>query len=90
MTEEATVAVPVADLLGAVRDLEEYVISLDRILSRVNFGGDPAILVSYVAERDVFRRVAHARQRLSELLEPVVGEEKMDQAAADAYVYTDP
>ncbi|GAA0613517.1 hypothetical protein HPO96_26740 [Kribbella sandramycini] len=89
MSERTSVEVPLEDLLSVFGDLEEYVVSLDRILSRVSFGGDPAVLVGYVADRDVFRRVAFARRRLTELLEPVVDPEVLDRVAGEAYIYSD-
>jgi len=83
------VEVPTDDLLAAFRDLEEYVVSLDRILSRIDFGGDPSLLARYVSDRDVFRRLAKARARLTDLLEPVVGSDSLDRVAEEAYKYSD-
>lgn len=89
MSEEDTVSIPVKDLLRVFKDLEEYVVSLDRILSRIQSGGDPAILVKYVSQRDIFRRIAQDRYRLVELLAPIVGQEELEQVAEEAYVFTD-
>jgi hypothetical protein len=70
-------------------DLEEYVVSLDRILSRIGAGASPDILLGYVVDRRLFQRIAEARGAVGDALEAVVGESQMESMAEGAYRYSD-
>ncbi|MFF7637303.1 hypothetical protein ACFZB9_29750 [Kitasatospora sp. NPDC008050] len=87
---EGTVEIPLADMVNAVRDLNEYVVSLDRILSRIGTGGkSPEILLQYIVDRNVLRRIADLRTVVCDALEDRIGEEAVDEIADGAYFYTD-
>ncbi|WP_073485691.1 hypothetical protein [Streptoalloteichus hindustanus] len=82
------VSIPVADASRAFQDLNEYVVSLDRIMSRIGTGGkDPQILLQYFSDRDVFRRIAWLRGVMGEALEDVIGEDEVDRIGEDSYVF---
>ncbi|MFI6168527.1 hypothetical protein ACIBCN_17240 [Nocardia sp. NPDC051052] len=81
-------SLPLADAIELFCDMEEFVKSLDRIRSRIAFGGaDPQILVDYIVDREVFQRLAKARRRLIELVEPVIGAEQLEEIAEGVYAY---
>jgi hypothetical protein len=87
-TEEREVSLPLAAAIELFRDMEEFVVSLDRIRSRIAFGqASPHIMMDYMVEREMFQRLAKARRVLSDLLEPVIGEEALEEIAEDTYVY---
>jgi hypothetical protein len=71
-------------------DLEEFVVSLDRILSRIGRGADPEILVDFFVERRVFQRLALARRDVTEAVEQYVDSAVLDELAESGYKYTDP
>ncbi|WP_258341727.1 hypothetical protein [Saccharopolyspora gregorii] len=72
----------------ALRDTNEFVVSLDRILSRIGAGGeDPRLLVDYVVDRNVLRRLAELRATLGDALEDVLGADSVDEIAESAYRY---
>lgn len=81
--------IPLDDALLIFRDLEEYVVSFDRILSRIGAGADPVTLIDYLADRDIPSRLARARGIMGELLEERIGAEAVDEIAENGYVYTD-
>lgn len=86
----ATVSITLAEAIEAVRDLDEYVVSLDRIRSRIAFGGhSPEILLDYIIDRNVFQRLAHLRRVVCDAVAEVVGEEMVEEIAESAYAYTD-
>ncbi|QES49825.1 hypothetical protein DEJ50_20375 [Streptomyces venezuelae] len=96
MTETASqnqpdsVEMSLSDAIVAARDLNEYVVSLDRILSRIGTGGqDPEILVRYIVDRDVRTRLAEMRNVICTALESRLGEERVDEICEEAYFYTD-
>ncbi|WP_327254632.1 hypothetical protein [Streptomyces sp. NBC_01244] len=84
------VEISLADAIQATRDLNEYVVSLDRILSRIGTGGkDPEILCDYVVDRKVLRRLGNLRNVIGTALEQELGEEAVHEIAEEAYFYTD-
>lgn len=70
-------------------DLEEYTVSLDRIMSRINGGADPEILLNYVLDRMVASRMSHARTFVGDVIAVHIGEEALEEAAEGAYKYSD-
>jgi hypothetical protein len=87
--KKAEVKLSVEDAASIFRDLEEYVVSLDRIISRIGSGIDPAILVDYLAERRVPARLASVRELLGDKLEAEIGEEELEIIAESAFRYSD-
>ena len=86
---EKYVKIALEDMVTLFGDAEEYVVSLDRILSRIGAGRDPEILLNYVVDRQVFQRIAHARQVLAGALEEVVGVDEVERIAESRYRYHD-
>ncbi|MER8060193.1 MULTISPECIES: hypothetical protein [unclassified Streptomyces] len=77
------------DAVSIFRDLEEYVISFDRIISRIGSGADPVIFIEYLAAREVPARLARVRELLGDELEALVGEEALEAIAEDVFRYSD-
>ncbi|MDH6629142.1 hypothetical protein M2271_006978 [Streptomyces sp. LBL] len=71
------------------RDLEEYVVSLDRVLSRIGAGEDPRILLEYVVEHGLPARLARAREFVGDSLEKVIGAEAVEEIAEQVEGYRD-
>ncbi len=91
MSENTTVVLSSADLVEAVRDLNEYVVCLDRIFSRLGTGEYPdSILTDYLVERRVPQRLAWLRRIVSDAFEESVGADEIERIAEEAYAYTDP
>ena len=86
-----TVHLGVEDAIVAARDLNEYVVCLDRIFSRLGTGayGDE-ILTAYMIQRDVMPRLARLREKIFDALEEVIGPEESERIAEESYVYRDP
>jgi hypothetical protein len=78
------------DLTRVFADLEEVVVSLDRILSRIGAGAAPDILVRFVVERDLRVRLARDRTVVGDALAGVIGEEAVEEIAEAQYRYVDP
>ncbi|MCE3033137.1 MULTISPECIES: hypothetical protein [Streptomyces] len=78
------------DALLLFRDLEEYVVSLDRILSRLAAGADPAFLADYPVDRRVAARPARARGTVGDALEAVIGAEALEDIAEGVFRYSGP
>lgn len=90
MTDPSShVEVELHDMIKLYGDIEEYLICLDRILSRIDFGGDPKILYDYVVDRQLFKRIAHSREVLGNSLAQVIGESEVEVIAENIYKYTD-
>lgn len=87
--KEGQVCIPLADAMELFRDMQEFVVSLDRIRSRIAFGADPQILVDYVVDREVFQRLAKARGLFADLVASEIGEEQMEEMAEAVPVYPD-
>ncbi|WP_433664055.1 hypothetical protein ACQPW1_19190 [Nocardia sp. CA-128927] len=87
MSENVDVPLPLVDALELFRDMNEFVISFDRISSRITWGADPQILMDYIVDRNVFPRLAKIRGRLGDLVESVIGEERLEEIGESGYVY---
>jgi hypothetical protein len=87
---DVMVPVDLQTLMRLFADLEEYVVSLDRILSRIGSGADSGILLNYVVERDVFRRLATTRMVITQILDGVVDEYELEEIAESTFKYSDP
>ncbi|MGW3651197.1 hypothetical protein [Streptomyces sp. NPDC000878] len=85
-----TVQVELAGFTDLYRDLESYVVSLDRVLSRIGAGDDPGILVDYVVEHGLPARLARDRRFVIDSLESVIGAEAVEEIAEQVKVYGDP
>ncbi len=84
-----SVSVELAGFTDLFRDLESYVVSLDRVLSRIGAGADPGILVEYVVGHDLRVRLAWDRGFVSDSLEHVIGAEALEEIAEQVKVYGD-
>ncbi|MET9088206.1 hypothetical protein ABZX77_41070 [Streptomyces sp. NPDC004237] len=77
------VRLPLDEVVAVLRDLNEFVVSLDRIGSRQASGtADEFTVGSFVAEWDVARRLARARRVIGVALDAQLSEE--DNAEIDA------
>ncbi|MEU6086474.1 hypothetical protein ABZ865_06620 [Streptomyces sp. NPDC047085] len=84
-----SVPVELAGFTELFRDLEEYVVSLDRVLSRIGAGEDPRILLEYVVEYGLPARLARAREFVGDALEQVIGAEALEEIAEHIEGYRD-
>ncbi|WP_322748732.1 MULTISPECIES: hypothetical protein [unclassified Frankia] len=85
-----TVMIGIDDAIDAFRDLNEFVVALDRIGSRIEGGGrDPALLFGYVVEHDMGRRLAHLRRVVGDALEAAIGEDEVDRIGEESYKFTE-
>jgi hypothetical protein len=67
-------------------DLNEFVVAFDQIFSRIAFSeASPDLLVSYMTERNVRRRLAEARSAVFDALERVIGQEASDRIGEEGY-----
>jgi hypothetical protein len=87
--EVRDVSLGLDDATVLFQDLEEYVVSLDRILSRIGSGADPAILVDYIVERKLRDRLARARGFVGDALELVLDEAEVERIAENGFRYSD-
>ncbi|WP_239313083.1 hypothetical protein [Frankia sp. Cj3] len=82
--------VGIGDAKDAFRDLNEFVVALDRIGSQIGNGDrDPALLFGYVVEHDVGRRLARLRRVVGDALEAVIGEDEVDRIGEESYKFTE-
>ncbi|WP_237702777.1 hypothetical protein [Candidatus Protofrankia datiscae] len=80
----------VNDATDAFRDLNEFVVALDRIGSRIGSGSqDSTLLLKYVVDRDVGRRLARLRRVIGDALEDIFGEEEVDRIGEESYKFTE-
>jgi hypothetical protein len=86
---EMKLTIRLEDALLLFKDLEEYVVSFDRIISRLGAGADPEILVDYLMDRRVYPRLAQARRIMADLVESAIGAEKLEAIAEDVFAYSD-
>ncbi|MFE9436571.1 hypothetical protein [Streptomyces sp. NPDC006640] len=86
---DATRGIPVelVRFTDLFRDLEEYVVSLDRVLSRIGAGEDPRILLQYVVEYGLPARLARAREFVGDTLEKAIGAEALEEIADEVEGY---
>ncbi|MFF1451906.1 hypothetical protein ACFVYF_27755 [Streptomyces sp. NPDC058274] len=82
-----SIPVELEGLVEVFRDLEDYVISLDRVLSRIGAGEDPRILVEYVVEHNLPARMARAREFVGDSLERYIGADKLEEIAEQVEGY---
>jgi hypothetical protein len=91
MTKPAFVVLPTEVVIDAARDLNEYVVCLDRIFSRLGTGNyDPEILANYLVEHRVSQRLAQLREKVFDALDEAVGAEESERIAEESYFYQDP
>lgn len=77
------IRMPLNDVVAVLQDLNEFVVSLDRLGSRQASGAvDEYTVGKFIADWDVARRLAHARRVISVALEAQLSEE--DNAEIDA------
>ncbi|MGW0883347.1 hypothetical protein [Streptomyces sp. NPDC002671] len=82
-----SISVELAGFTDLFQDLEEYVVSLDRVLSRIGAGEDPRILLEYVVEYGLPARLARAREFVGDSLEKVIGAEALEEIAEQVEGY---
>ncbi|WP_063776261.1 hypothetical protein [Streptomyces sp. WM6386] len=76
------IRIPLDEVVAVLQDLNEFVVSLDRLGSREASGtADDSTVGRFVADWDVARRLAHARRVISVALDEQLSEE--DNAAID-------
>ncbi|GAB2493289.1 hypothetical protein [Nocardiopsis aegyptia] len=77
------IRVPLDEAVAVLRDLNEFVVSLDRLGSRLASGtADEHTVGTFVADWDVARRLSRARGLLSAAMDRQLSEE--DNARIDA------
>ncbi|MEU5863734.1 MULTISPECIES: hypothetical protein [unclassified Nonomuraea] len=85
---ESEVTLRLPDAIELFSDLNEFVVSLDRIRSRIAFAdASPQILVDYMVDRELFQRLAKWRGLLGDAVEAVIGDERLEEIAEEGYVY---
>ncbi|MGW0856278.1 hypothetical protein [Streptomyces sp. NPDC002690] len=91
-TASREIRIPLADAVAIVRDLNEFVVSLDRLGSRQASGTvDERTVGVFVDDWDVARRLARARHVLSVALDEQLSEEenlKIDELCERGRFYT--
>jgi len=76
-TSAAEIRLPLDEVVAVLRDLNEIVVSLDRIGSRQASGtADERTVGEFVADWDVARRLAHARRVISVALDEQLNQEE--------------
>ncbi|MFD8693589.1 hypothetical protein [Kitasatospora purpeofusca] len=71
------VRVPLSEVVAVLQDLNEFVVSLDRLGSRQACGtADDYTVGKFIADWDVARRLAHARRVISVVLDEQLSEEE--------------
>ncbi|MEV7325929.1 hypothetical protein [Streptomyces sp. NPDC093970] len=77
------IRMPLNEVVTVLQDLNEFVVSLDRLGSRQASGtADECTVGKFIADWDVARRLARARHVISVALDAQLGEE--DNAEIDA------
>ncbi|MEU1412046.1 hypothetical protein [Streptomyces sp. NPDC005731] len=77
------IRVPLSEVVAVLQDLNEFVVSLDRLGSRQAFGtADEYAVGKFIVDWDVARRLARARRVISVALDAQLSEE--DNAEIDA------
>ncbi|WP_369233804.1 hypothetical protein AB5J56_18210 [Streptomyces sp. R21] len=84
-----SIPVELAGFTTLFQDLEEYVVSLDRVLSRIGAGEDPRILLEYVVEYGLPARLARARGFVGDSLEEIIGAAALEEIAEQVEGYRD-
>ncbi|WP_063833394.1 hypothetical protein [Streptomyces sp. NRRL F-5727] len=76
-TESREVRLPLGEVVAVLRDLNEFVVSLDRLGSRRASGtADAHAVGTFVADWDVARRLARARHVIGVALDAQLSEEE--------------
>ncbi|KOV60835.1 hypothetical protein ADK64_29430 [Streptomyces sp. MMG1121] len=77
------IRMPLSEVVTVLQDLNEFVVSLDRLGSRQASGtADEYTVGKFIADRDVARRLARARHVISVALDAQLSEE--ENAEVDA------
>ncbi len=83
MTKDARAELPMAELVELARILEEIVVSVHRITSRLEGEFDvPSALEQYFSTYDVLRRLAQARRIVHTAMDQVLTEEQAQAVLA--------
>jgi hypothetical protein len=87
------IRIPLDEAVAVLQDLNEFVVSLDRLGSRVGCGAaDEYTVGKFIFDWDVFRRLARARSVISVALDEELSvEEKLeiDDLCEEGRFYTD-
>ncbi|WP_129837621.1 hypothetical protein [Streptomyces sp. RFCAC02] len=71
------ITLPLGEVVAMLRDLDEFVVSLDRLGSRRASGtADESTVGAFVADWDVARRLARARRVIGEALDAQLSDEE--------------
>lgn len=71
------IRIPLNEIVAVLQDLNEFVVSLDRLGSRQAFGtADEYTVGTFIADWDVARRLAHARHVISVALDVQLSEDE--------------
>ncbi|MGW0754864.1 hypothetical protein [Streptomyces sp. NPDC002587] len=71
------VRIPLDQAVAVVQDLNEFVVSLDRLRSRLGSGtADESTIGRFILDWDVTRRLAHARRVIDVALDAQLSEEE--------------
>lgn len=90
-TGKVSISLDEDSLIQFALDLNEYVVCLDRIMSRLGTGQySPQILADYISGRDVMYRMALLREFVCDSLEEKIGSEAMEELMENGYFYQDP
>jgi hypothetical protein len=72
------IRLPLSEVVAILQDLNEFVVSLDRLGSRQAFGtADEYTVGKFIADWDVARRLAHARHLIGVALDAQLSEEEI-------------
>ncbi|WP_329388838.1 hypothetical protein OG625_34565 [Streptomyces sp. NBC_01351] len=87
------IRIPLAEAVAVLQDLNEFVVSLDRLRSRVGSGtADESTVGTFVFDWDVLGRLARARQVFGVALDEQLTEEEnleIDELCEQGRFYTD-
>ncbi|MET8975758.1 hypothetical protein ABZX85_09060 [Streptomyces sp. NPDC004539] len=87
------IRIPLDEAVAVLRDLNEFVVSLDRLGSRVAFGdADEYTVGKFIFDWDVMRRLSRARRVISVALDEQLSEEEklqIDDLCEQGRFYTD-
>ncbi|MFI9810299.1 hypothetical protein ACIHEJ_39515 [Streptomyces sp. NPDC052301] len=74
------VRMPLSEVVAILQDLNEFVVSLDRLGSLQDFGtADEYTVGKFIADWDVARRLAHARHVIGIALDAQLSEEEITE-----------
>jgi hypothetical protein len=85
--------IPLSEIVAILKDLDEFVVSLDRLRSRQAFGtADEYTVGKFTADWDVARRLSRARHVIGVALDAQLSEEEnlaIDALCEQGRFYTD-